>query len=548
MSCVSELNLHFTQAPRCELLRLEFVDDRNAHYLSVRGKYDGAFRGATTFSWTRGVKALSIFFLQSRLASEASMAASALLHGEAGSVAASLDYALARNSEWLIRFFGSDVNGNARARRLVLRSNPERKRPGPVVLRLNERKLNPERIVIFLDGRQLDSVDELCELHSLLLQSWQEERVTLVQEDTSRPSAVQPPADSDPSMHDSATWQSMLSSIVAEEAQLVLRQPRLFSRGALLERLHAVAQDELFRSLAGTASSRIAEFAEDRTTSQLLGLDATDAHALCLDDELPLRVKVCGVSVGSLLLFYYLREFKNLPLEVQFDYSNAVEVYRAITQGEVDPRRDLFVLGVAQLGGLFGGPLQEEMSCIMTMPDISFQTVATKRQSAAKDPTRGDYLCFDDELASTSFYFRDLVRERAIDERAASRTTMEPDEVFRSFRDQQLRANALLWFPHYQMNVRLNRAQLLDSSEELRCFKSNYLLCFRELGARQQLAERVLRNAWLELIESPERMQHVVASVTNDPKYRRYIGRVSGLHHLSCPELNARIANSDVTP
>ena len=64
--------------------------------------------------------------------------------------------------------FGMGNFGTAYARRLILRTNPERKRPGPVILGLNTIVLKPTNIAIFLDGEQLQSTDRLRELMATL--------------------------------------------------------------------------------------------------------------------------------------------------------------------------------------------------------------------------------------------------------------------------------------------------------------------------------------------------------------------------------------------
>jgi hypothetical protein len=115
--------------------------------VSVRGKTPGAFHGANTFQWTSAVRALALLLVSARIDG-----AQTVLAGETGSAAASLDYALSKHPSWLVEMFGTDAAGRGMARRLIRRSNPERKRPGPVLLSLNAHLLQPAEIDVEKDG------------------------------------------------------------------------------------------------------------------------------------------------------------------------------------------------------------------------------------------------------------------------------------------------------------------------------------------------------------------------------------------------------------
>ena len=93
--------------------------------------------GIGTFQWTRAVRAMSQLLVKQALTGcrrgrggESPMPA--LLSGYAGSLAASLDYALSKQPQWLHDMFGTTSRGDSVARLIFRRMNPERKRPGPV--------------------------------------------------------------------------------------------------------------------------------------------------------------------------------------------------------------------------------------------------------------------------------------------------------------------------------------------------------------------------------------------------------------------------------
>ncbi len=132
-----------------QLIEVNFKENGTSEErCSIRGKTGGAYRQAGSFQWTSAVRALSLLAVKAITTPQ-----DALIQGEGGSLAASLDYAISKQPEWLTDLFGCDREGISYARRLVLRTNPERKRPGPVVLALNSVYLPYSSIEVFVNGK-----------------------------------------------------------------------------------------------------------------------------------------------------------------------------------------------------------------------------------------------------------------------------------------------------------------------------------------------------------------------------------------------------------
>lgn len=139
------LKLYFQSQQLTEVRFQESV--RSDPRQTVRGKTSGAVRCIGSFQWTSAVKALSVLIVKTAMGPEG-----AVLQGCSGSLAASLDYALSKQPAWLSEMFGCDAEGISFARRLILRTNPERKRPGPVVLAVNHVYLPATAIEVHTDG------------------------------------------------------------------------------------------------------------------------------------------------------------------------------------------------------------------------------------------------------------------------------------------------------------------------------------------------------------------------------------------------------------
>jgi hypothetical protein len=146
-----------------ELVETRFFDGTAAGpRVTVRGKTGGAFRSAGSFQWTSAVKALSLLMLKTASSDEQQV-----LRGEGNSLASSLDYAISKQPQWLAEMFGCDHLGICFIRRCILRTNPERKRPGPVTLAMNLSYLPAASIEINIDGHRA-SKEEMVRLSEQL--------------------------------------------------------------------------------------------------------------------------------------------------------------------------------------------------------------------------------------------------------------------------------------------------------------------------------------------------------------------------------------------
>lgn len=157
-----ELRLHFTTrrgTPRLHKIESHFG---GIYRCSVGGEFGGTPPAIGKFRWSRGVRALSILVLRSLVASFDSSIEPMLIGGR-GSIAASLDSVLSKEPSWLLDTFGVFPNGTPVHRRFFARSNPGRKRLGPVAVSL-ARRVEIGSVTVLCDGTRRSTPAELCAL------------------------------------------------------------------------------------------------------------------------------------------------------------------------------------------------------------------------------------------------------------------------------------------------------------------------------------------------------------------------------------------------
>ena len=170
---MAKIEVYFDSISGAQLLETRFFHATNfSEIRTVRGKTGGAFSTLPSFQWTLAVRALATLLVGSYVTQSCSPHSPAfVLSGEQGSPAASLDFAITKGPFWIRDMFGVDASGRPLARRLINRTNSERKRPGPVLLSLNANFLNPQHIHLYTLEGEVRSVTDMATLLENLLES-----------------------------------------------------------------------------------------------------------------------------------------------------------------------------------------------------------------------------------------------------------------------------------------------------------------------------------------------------------------------------------------
>lgn len=166
--------LWFSGIERIELERTEFKHPLLPEKLvSVRGKTTGAYQAQGTFQWTSAVHALCLLILKAIVPDNDMQAVkdgelAGALYGGKGSPASSLDYALSKQTKWLLDMFGIDSKGVPIVRRIINISNSQSRRESPVCASLNQKSLSISGLRVYLNGVPLKAQSALIELKAYL--------------------------------------------------------------------------------------------------------------------------------------------------------------------------------------------------------------------------------------------------------------------------------------------------------------------------------------------------------------------------------------------
>ena len=552
---MAELVLVFTGDREVALERTEFrysFGERSITASAQRGQIPVAKDG--TFGWSSAVRALCVFFLNTRLIEDQGEKP-VILQGGKGSLAASLDYAISKTPAWLCEMFACDQDGRSLLRRIIAISNTNLKRQGPVVLRLNEKFLSPGQIRIFREDQEITTPQELRRiLDNILAQiAGLDNRTGL----TSRVEVIRQAASSfaprgilvgaEGSAFSDPLWRNYLKEMLGGEIRMMLSTTDIFSRNGYRQELEAVAANESFVKVAGRRS--VSEVADSNLPSSArLGVpDSESDLRRGLDRSSPVTVVSTLTLAPTIAIFKYLKCVKGFNIELNYSFPHTCEIVKRIVEKDFCDPPDLCVLGLAPAAVLLSSGRSCDYAPFMLMPKASNRFVMPPGESLGlRRNLNGRFLLPTDNPTSASFCFDDLCRSRSLSRVKSSVACLEPDEIITEFLNQDPDVRSILWFPHYHFYRVLYGCRTHVPFERHRADLLTIMFAHRrflEDGSRVRALSIAVRDAWLSLQSGGEDLEIAVSLLVEDQQYLKLLQRFTGLYHFTNEKLEEVIRN-----
>ncbi len=521
---------------RCQFQNVLRVEDESLKLDSIRGRF---FQPPATgsFLWTSAVQAFCILALRTYVGSQG-------ITGGAGSPAASLDYSIAKEPNWLLDMFGVQADGRSQARLIFRRANPERKRAGPVSVSLNERRVGRQGIEVYLNGEFTKSASVISELANSI-------ESTCFPNFGNSGGAIQGSGevvdDSYSELND-LPKASTIFDLILEETFFGINELDIFSPSDLLTRLTKIVKNKLFLSLTGRAHSRLVHGVKSQH-NELHRLGRTERGNELergLKEGPPISV-VFPYSLSAVsALFHYLKFYKGYALELSYSFPHAVDIALKLIDRSFKRRPEVCVLGIGPSASVLSSRATSDYRPLMLMPRLRQAIIAPKSINLrnAKGSTlslnNSDYFFIKDEPSNPMFQLKSLIDSGAVDERKIGKHHLEPDEVVKILSAQDPSTRAISFFPHYRLNQIYNSCQVLRSREILSgnsIHQEVVLFAHRVLFEgkpknRAQLLEIALRDAWLDLYENPDLVRRICQDFIKKQDFVEFFLRNSGMLHM----------------
>jgi len=565
MSCGASENsiricIHLSSMPEPELQKIEVFQKGEAQSrVAIRAPNMCRHGTQLSFTWSSAVRGLVGLILMQRCSEE-----QVWLTGERGSLAAALDSALSKQPGWICELFGIDVKGNSKARRLILRENPERKRSGPVSLSFHHRLLSSGNIAIFVDGNPCDDSNEVLSLRDCFFAAWEgqergsrrclssgrggaasrlegtstqasEELGDLAGESASPANQSDFPARRE--ILADSWWMHTLRTLLQGEASTMLRHHSIFCRETLKRELASIYSSSTYLSVAKPGVRLTSDMDLALSVSARLGVyDEGLLHKRLASRGKPLTVALAATLAPSLALFSFLRLGKGYPIDIDYRFAHSLELLERLRGHQFVALPDVIVLGLVPALTYLSAPGRASYHAFMCMPKAS-NRVVTSRSRSPRDI--GEFVLPSDLPTSASFIFDSLVERGKLVKKATRIVHMEPDEIMaRSWHsDESFRS--ILWFPHYELNSVFHGRELVRMDSEQQDLPTLMLVhesLMRDTILVQSL-NAAIRDAWLLLGRSAGELDQILRRIVSDSVYVELFSRYTGLYALEADVL-----------
>lgn len=538
----SELTLVFSEGERRELLESSFVHPLIARPLRcIRGR-TGESRKVGTFGWTTAVKAICILCVLQRLkAFEGNLnnqvSEAAGISGGRGSLAASLDYSVAKEPAWLHEMFGADSTGRSILKRFLKRSNPELKRPGPTRVSLSESFVRSTSIRIVLGEKVVEDANSLRGLVAEL-GGWTEaapmtpvtQQVSSNTNQTAAP--TEPMGDSLWHLVNRSKYYDQILSRFVSEASWALHMPEVFSKCGHRDALKRISVDPSFQHVCSFGDPLNSLSDQVLPTAILQGLLTRELRDYCQSSARPFRIGITPAQVASIAILKEMQR-QGLDMCVDFGFSLGEDLVRQV--GDEDGGLDGFVVTIASAASVMGMTGSQYVPHSL-MPRISHSVIRkTEPSPKSMKALVGEFLMVSDAPSTPQFCLESLLRRGVVAKKDVSLGFANPSEVTRQMLHNGSDAMTILGFPHYSLLELLGGLSLVDCGGRDGMSKEAILFVKRRIADDPKLSlglQGYLRGSWLSLSNSRQLLEATLKSLLLDTEYTRALGLTIGAHHL----------------
>lgn len=546
-----KIELVFTQSKNdYELTRIAFDHSINdTTIFSERGRNGGTRSKDGGFPWSSGVQSLALFFLTAKCSADLNLP---ILAGEAGSAAASLDYAISRQANWLLDSFGVDKNGISILRRVIKRSNPERKRPGPVCLFLNASCLLQDQIKIVIDNAEVE-IARILEIKKSLEKHFKQDEIVHKDSISTESSTVAPTKINKIATTEHEDTKTEIHSFKSslESGVDFLRVPsvRKWLKESIIKEIsRSLACGADFSAERSTAyvsslihSETFKKYTPDNPDffgllSQKKNLSGYYAEMANLNPKTLREVLASNVCIHTPICNFGIlgiskvcnKEFGGV-FSLNANYLSAGFVLEKIFNRDYDPMNDLFLLGDGHLSELLASVHAKDFCAFMITPDLSFRMVAKAGQS--RKDTKKELLIIEDPRSSSRFYLEDVKAKNIGFRKNITVKEVSTDHILSSSNGDS-DTISMQWFPYYKFSELIENCELVDDVSQ-DSIRSTFLIVHKDFirnSPKAKLVELVIRECWLRILESKSTLRLVVDEILDCPTTERLIYRSSGLH------------------
>ena len=543
MSCKFELSF-VSDANGISLVRSVFTSrwGRDS-FVCARGSTTASTKGV--FKWSRAVQALCHLVCEYKIFSlfdVGELNRKQFISGEAGSAAATLDYALSKQPLWMLDMFGTGERGDPLIRRLFIRENPERKRPGPVSIYVNPNVLPPSGVEVILDGREITKLEDFISLANAIHDCLDGGAGRLFDGGSSMEvddPKCNPTESSGPvGLNASAGIELNIffEQMFADEALGMLRSTDIFRPKELACSLSRINANSSFRKVSGNPLLLSAGMESRLTSSQRIGSEEESFLDLQLKTDEPIRICTTFSLMSTILIVKYLQSVKGYNIDFNYNFAHTNEIVNRISESRFTQVPDLIVMGLAPAARLLDTSKHHSYLPLMIMPKVSNRMISRVEDKLDKRHLQDS--CFvlpTDQPTTASFYFDYLCRRGLVDSRKARVIYCEPDEISSFLLPDNEDTHAILWFPHYHLSQILNGCtidSLADNESTIGLDFETVMFAGSHFRAKtnQVIALSVaIRHAWLTLARGGSELHSMIKMLISDDDYMTFFRLCTGL-------------------
>jgi len=479
-----------------------------------------------SFKWGPGLRAFCILLIKAQqeiisAKNEDRTPQGVAIYGERGSLAAALDGSMAKSAAWLSDCFGCDQQGNSIVRRILTRTNPERKRPGPVSIGISEKVIREFKISITVNHKLIEELEDFVSVDSRLMNETIRTRPTV----SLIPSYTKKPTNKNKQTFNALDFEEIFLSHTIK----ALHATDVFDSHAVKARYQSITRSTQFRAMSGKLSGLNRSVERETNTCKKFGCPTgDDFKSLWSKDRAPLKILLPGSHFSVVSLLESMVSAEDYPFELDYRFSHANEIVNLLLRGQEPEGVDGCVISVGQLARFLSSPKIPQFEPLMIMPAVDLSILSSSNADRTRPLEEGTVHLLHEGGSSSSIFFNELIKKRNKSNSSSKQRHVEP-EYFSKFLDEGSEDRVVAWFPYSVLLPKMTGCQVQSFGGA--GLKDNFLLLSRRIMEERKIAQSLsvgIRDSWSKLLVSPTSCRQAVRRILSSKDYSESLCRWVG--------------------
>ena len=330
-------------------------------------------------------------------------------------------------------------------------------------------------------------------------------------------------------------------SLLIAEAEFQLQHNIPSNRDFAQRHLAKALKNESFaRRVSCSMHGDLSKSYESLTSSERLGILPRDIVPEFVKGlSRPLHIFIAPALIGTIAIFYYLKQFCNIPIDLNFSAAHSIDLIRQIESRNCVP--DLCAVADAPAASILRGGNPYNYKLQLLLPNCRQRIVISKEsdlKSFQQVIQGGTVGLFQSDYSTGTFALEEMARTSKLVIPNSRLVHVEPNEALSILNKSSKLDAVIMWSPHWSFAERVFKNSVVEPGQGCNIDYSTMLLAHADREGFEKpeflhTLKLLIYDAWLRL-NSHEVLSKTLDHLMSNSDYYEIALRVIGMKSFDC--------------